>query len=136
MCRREYEKAVADYNEAIRLDPKDAAPHNNLALVYGIGRGEDDKAIAELNEAIRLNPSTSTPITTGAGPTCARASMTRPSQISMRPSGWIKNARAYGNRADAYRKKGEFYKAAVDRIKAEELSDNRNRASDSSSPLR
>ena len=47
-----------------------------------------------------------------------------------------KNARAYGNRADAYRKKGEFYKAAVDRIKAEELSDNRNRASDSSSPLR
>ena len=49
------EKAIADYTEAIRLDPKDAKAYYNRGVAYG-EKGERDKAIADFTEAIRLNP--------------------------------------------------------------------------------
>ena len=51
----EFDKAIADYNEAIRLDPKHATTYYNRGLTYG-KKGDHDKAIADFTEAIRLNP--------------------------------------------------------------------------------
>ena len=54
-AKKGYERAIAEYSEAIRLDP-------NLAVAY-VNRGhcsfakeESEGAIADYNEAIRLDP--------------------------------------------------------------------------------
>jgi tetratricopeptide (TPR) repeat protein len=47
--------ALADYNEAIRLDPKNAVPFLYRGIAYG-KKGDKDRALADFNEAIRLDP--------------------------------------------------------------------------------
>ena len=51
----QYEKAIASYKEAIRINPDDADAHYNLGFVYG-DAGQHEKAIASYKEAIRINP--------------------------------------------------------------------------------
>jgi tetratricopeptide (TPR) repeat protein len=46
---------VAEYREAIRLDPKYALPHDNLGIALE-RKGDFDGALAEHKEAIRLDP--------------------------------------------------------------------------------
>lgn len=64
-CKREYEKALADFTQAIRLDAKYADAYINRAITYLLmGRTEDgkrgvayvDKAIRDYDDAIRLDP--------------------------------------------------------------------------------
>jgi tetratricopeptide (TPR) repeat protein len=50
-----YDKALADFNEAIRLDAHDDAAYCNRGGAH-ISRGEFDAAIIDLDEAIRLQP--------------------------------------------------------------------------------
>jgi len=47
--------AFADFEQAIRLDPKDAVAFNNRGLIYQ-AKGDLDRAIADYNETIRLDP--------------------------------------------------------------------------------
>jgi lipoprotein NlpI len=47
--------AIADYNEAIRLDPKLPGPSYNRGLLYTV-KQDYDRAIADFSEAIRLDP--------------------------------------------------------------------------------
>jgi tetratricopeptide (TPR) repeat protein len=47
--------AMADYNQAIQLDPKYFRAYNNRGLVR-FREGDLDGAIAEYNQAISLNP--------------------------------------------------------------------------------
>ena len=51
----EHDKAIADYGEAIRLDPEDTYGYIGRAAVYQ-GIAEYDKAIADYSEAIRIDP--------------------------------------------------------------------------------
>ena len=51
----DHDRAIADYNEAIRLKPDYAAVFNNRGFVYD-KMGDHDRAIADYNEAIRLKP--------------------------------------------------------------------------------
>jgi hypothetical protein len=51
----EYAKAIADYNEAIKLDPKYAFAYNNRGNSW-YKTGDYDKAIADFKDAVRLNP--------------------------------------------------------------------------------
>jgi tetratricopeptide (TPR) repeat protein len=51
----ELDKAVADYTEAIRLDPQDASTFHNRGIAWS-NKKEHDQAIADFDEAIRLDP--------------------------------------------------------------------------------
>ncbi len=58
------DEALAAYARAIELDPKDAAPHYNMANIF-IKQGKFDEARRELQERIRLAPeNTFTPLVT------------------------------------------------------------------------
>lgn len=49
------DRALADYNEAIKLDPNNAKAYNNRGNLYD-DRGDRDRAIADFNQAIKLDP--------------------------------------------------------------------------------
>ena len=53
--QREFDKAIADLNTLIRLDPDDAMAYNNRAGIW-FEKKAYDKAIADACEAIRLEP--------------------------------------------------------------------------------
>ena len=84
--KAENAKAIRDYTEAIRLDPKDAEAYYSRGFCYH-QRREYDKAIADLTEAIRFNPKHAAAYMFRARPIRKRASSTRPSPTSPRPSG-------------------------------------------------
>jgi tetratricopeptide (TPR) repeat protein len=50
-----YDQAIADYTQAIRLDPNYAAVYNNRGNAYD-DKGDNDRAIADYTQAIRLDP--------------------------------------------------------------------------------
>lgn len=54
------DRAIADYSEAIRLDPKDGKIFNDRGNTYN-SKGDLDRAMADYNEAIRLDPKLSLP---------------------------------------------------------------------------
>ena len=49
------DRAIEDYDQAIRLNPNYAAPHHNRGGVY-LDRAQYDRAIQDFDQAIRLNP--------------------------------------------------------------------------------
>jgi lipoprotein NlpI len=49
------DRAIADFSEAIRLNPQHAKAFNNRGNRWA-DKGDNDRAIADYNEAIRLNP--------------------------------------------------------------------------------
>ena len=51
----DYDKAIADFTEAIRLNLKSAPVYYNRGVTYW-HRGNHDRATADFNEAIRLDP--------------------------------------------------------------------------------
>ena len=55
LSNRNYDRAIDDYNEAIRLDRKYAIGFNNRGLAY-LRKGRIDRAIEDFDHAIRLNP--------------------------------------------------------------------------------
>ena len=50
------EMAIAEYQTAIQLDPKDALPHNNLGNILYSEQGKPEMAISELKTAIYIDP--------------------------------------------------------------------------------
>jgi tetratricopeptide (TPR) repeat protein len=53
--KREYDRALADCGEALRLDPRLALGHHGRCWAWN-EKKDHDRAIAECNEAIRLDP--------------------------------------------------------------------------------
>jgi len=51
----EHDKAIADFNKAIRLDADLAMPHCNRGLAF-LRKGDANTAIADCTDAIRLDP--------------------------------------------------------------------------------
>jgi len=51
----QFEKAIADHNEAIRIDPTYGAGYMHRGNIYA-RHGDYDRAIADQSEAIRLGP--------------------------------------------------------------------------------
>jgi excisionase family DNA binding protein len=52
----DYDQALANYSQAIRLDPYYVMAYNNRGLVYE-QKDDPEQALADYNQAIRLNPS-------------------------------------------------------------------------------
>jgi tetratricopeptide (TPR) repeat protein len=53
--KKDYDRAIADYDQAIQLDPKDANAYVSRGLAYH-GKKDYDRAIADYNQAIQLDP--------------------------------------------------------------------------------
>jgi S1-C subfamily serine protease len=51
----EFDRAISDFTEAVRLNPAAAGPYYNRGNSY-YGKGEFDRAIADFSQAIRLSP--------------------------------------------------------------------------------
>ena len=81
----DYDTAVADFTEAIRLDPKDALSYFCRGKCYE-NKGEYDKAIADFTEAIRLDPKFVAAYEHGATPTRRMARPQRRKRTVQRPS--------------------------------------------------
>jgi tetratricopeptide (TPR) repeat protein len=54
-AKGDLDHAIADYTEAIRLDPNYAPAYNSRGIAYK-AKGDVDMAIADYDQAIRLNP--------------------------------------------------------------------------------
>ncbi len=52
VARGEYDRAIADYDEAIRFSPDFAATFINRSLAY-LDKGDYDRSIADSDQAIR-----------------------------------------------------------------------------------
>jgi tetratricopeptide (TPR) repeat protein len=50
-----WDEAIAEYTEALRKNPDNAAAYNNRGIAYD-NQDDYDRAIADLNQAIRLDP--------------------------------------------------------------------------------
>ena len=55
LLRRDPDKAISDYDRAIRIDPKYAKAHFFRGLAYE-AKSEQDKAVADYTAAIRFDP--------------------------------------------------------------------------------
>jgi tetratricopeptide (TPR) repeat protein len=55
MLKGDNDRAIADYTEVIRLDPKKAGAFNNRGNAWSF-KGDNDRAIADYTEAIGLDP--------------------------------------------------------------------------------
>jgi len=53
--KRDYDRAIADLNEAIRLDARNVAAFNNRGRAY-VAKRDYARGIADLDQAIRLDP--------------------------------------------------------------------------------
>ncbi|MDR2589273.1 MAG: tetratricopeptide repeat protein [Spirochaetales bacterium] len=54
--KRDYDKAIADYGEAVRLEPRNAAAFCNRGTVFH-AKGDYGRAAADLTEALKIDPS-------------------------------------------------------------------------------
>jgi tetratricopeptide (TPR) repeat protein len=57
--RGDYDTAIVEYTEAIRLDPNYAAAYYNRGIAYHV-KGDIDKAIADFEAALRIDPNHTT----------------------------------------------------------------------------
>ena len=106
--KSERDRAIADYSEAIRLNPKDAVAFNNRGNLWKDKR-DLDRAFADYNEAIRLNPKYSMAynnrgLAWNAKRDLDRAISDYDEAIRLDP----KYAPAYNNRGIAWKDKGQL----------------------------
>ena len=108
------ERAIADYDTALKLDKDSAAAHGGRARAYR-GKGDLEKALADFDEAVRLDPkSASTHVDRGAIYQAQgdfdRAIVDYDAAIQIDP----KDANAFLGRANAHRGKHDLERAKQD----------------------
>jgi lipoprotein NlpI len=118
------DKAIADYSEAIRLNPKDAAVFSHRGSAY-LAKGQHDRAIADYSQAIQLNPKDATAFNNRGNAYYANGDHERAiadynQVIQIDP----KNARSYLNRGLANLYLGASAKAQADLNQASALDPN------------
>jgi tetratricopeptide (TPR) repeat protein len=131
-----YDRAIADYTQAIRLDPDNARAYASRSGIY-IAKGDYDRAIADCTQAIRIDANNA--IAYGNRGSCYnakgdydRAIADCTQAIRLDPN----NAIAYGNRGNAYYNKKNYDRARSDWTKALQLDPNFTLARDRLERLR
>ncbi len=112
--QKDYQKALADYDAAIRLDGKDPHGFYNRGCCYG-EMGDIAKSIPDFTEAIRLDPNyTDAYLARGISYSqegeIDHAIDDYSTVIRLNP----KNTMAYSNRGTSYREKHQYARAAAD----------------------
>jgi len=107
-------RAIADYNDSIRLNPSYAVAYANRALVW-LRKKEYDRALADFDEAILLDPANPSPysdrgLTYFRKGDYNRAIVDYNEAIRRRPT----YAVAYSNRASAWLRKEDYDQAVAD----------------------
>ncbi len=112
--QRDYEKALADLNDAIRLDSEHAAWYAGRGMVYD-RLGEYDRAVGDYDEALHRDPTDAQTLNDRGLAFRARHDNARAisdfSQAIRLDSGW---ADPYFNRGNAYKAKKDFSSAIKD----------------------
>jgi len=121
MNKQAYDKAVAEYTEAIRLDPQHAVAHRARGVAYD-NLENYDRALADLTKAIQLDPLDAIAygnrgIVFGDVGNLDKAVADYTEAIRLNPQ----MAAAYGLRRDVYRATGDLDKAVHDSIVAVRL---------------
>jgi tetratricopeptide (TPR) repeat protein len=112
--KNDLDRAIAEFSEAIRLDPKHALAFYNRGKAYGLKK-DYDRAIADYTEAIRLDPGYATAFY-NRGNTYAvkkdydRAIADYTDAIRLNP----RYAEAFTNRGNQYAHKKEYDRAIAD----------------------
>jgi tetratricopeptide (TPR) repeat protein len=108
LSQRNYDRAIDDYNEAIRLDPTYAIGFNNRGLAYQ-RKGQIDRAIEDYDEAIRLNPAYALAFANRATARQIKGRLDLAIEDSDKAIGINRGlAAAFFARADAYRDKAQW----------------------------
>jgi tetratricopeptide (TPR) repeat protein len=113
-ARRVYDLAIADFTQAIRLDPDNAQSYSERGVVYG-DSGDYDLAIADFSQVIRLKPNNAVgPHNRGIAYTDKgdydRAIADLSQAVTLDPY----YASAFYNRGNAYSGKGDYDRAVAD----------------------
>ena len=122
--RREYDKAINEFSEAIRLDPNYVPAYVSRGNAYGI-HGAVDRAINDFTEAIRLDPNVAIIYFNRGNAYYDHGNLDKASSdyseaIRLDPN----FARAYVGRADVIREQGNLDKAIFDYNEAIRLDSN------------
>lgn len=123
-AKGDYDRAIVDYNEAIKLDPEYTLAYNDRGIAYKNKR-DYDRAIADYNEVIRLEPRSAFAYN-NLGNAYAdkgdyeRAMTNYNEAIRLDPA----FAFAYNNRGLTYADKGDFDRAMADYDEAIRLDPN------------
>jgi lipoprotein NlpI len=115
-AKGDLDRAIADFGEAIRLDPKLAAGYAGRCGTYTT-KGDYDLAIADCNEAIRLDPKLATAYSNrgyaySAKDDLDRAIIDDSEAIRLDPKNLT--TYSYSNRGVTYRNKGDIDHAIAD----------------------
>jgi tetratricopeptide (TPR) repeat protein len=110
----DYDRAIQDYTEAIRLNPNAASAYYGRGYAYK-KKGDYDRAIQDFNEAIRLSPNFERAYYDRGNAYIDKEEYDRAIQefdeaIRLNPN----NANSYNNRGVAYKRKGDYGRAIQD----------------------
>jgi len=113
-ARDHLDRAIADYNESVRIAPMSAASYRCRGF-GNLARGAVDDAITDFNEAIALDPGAASSFLSRGPAYRAKGDLSRAiadyeEAIRLDP----KNAAAYTNRGIAYTAQGESARAKAD----------------------
>ncbi len=123
----DYDKAISDFTEAIRLKPKFAEAYNDRGAAYP--RKSADKAISDFTEALRLNPNYALAyynrcVAYDEKGDYDKAISDCTEAIRLNP----KFAKAYYNRGIVYYNKGDYDRAVADFKSALQIDPNNTNA--------
>jgi lipoprotein NlpI len=114
----QYDRAIEDLDQAIRLNPNYAAAFSNRGLAY-VRKGQYDRAIEDLDQAIRLNPNYAAAFNNRGSAYSAEGDLDRAiadynEAIRLDP----KIAAGFNSRGFAYARKGDLDRAIADHSEA------------------
>jgi tetratricopeptide (TPR) repeat protein len=85
---KNYDLAIADFSEAVRLNPNLPQAYSKRGDAY-VNKGDFDKAIADYSDALRLNPNDTMAYYNRGSSYFIKKILIRPSLTTMTPSGSI-----------------------------------------------